>query len=103
MQKQIIDVKNFGNAVCYGCYGEKMLETIRNQMQRFRDHNMEPLFVLMNSDQYRKLVAYAESIASARHNTDENSVNGLPIVICERISEPTVTTSPGELDKHGLL
>jgi len=103
MQAQIIDVKNFGNGVCLGCGGEKMLESIRKQMERYRDHNITPQFVLMNVADYYQMVNYANAISGVRHNSDENSVNGLPVVICEHIKEPTVTTSPGELVKHGLL
>ena len=103
MQAQIIDVKNFGNGICLGCGGENMLESIRKQMERYRDHNMVPRFVLMNVAHYQQMVSYATATASARHTADENSVNGLPVGICEHITEPTVTTSPGELVKHGLL
>jgi len=103
MQAQIVDVKNFGNGVCYGCGVEFMFEAIRGQMERYREHNIEPRFVLMNVTHYRQMVEHAEQHKSARHNSDENSVNGLSVVICEHINEPTGTTSPGELMKHNLL
>jgi len=103
MQPQIREVKNFGNGVCYGCKGEDMLEAIRAQMERFREHNIEPQYVLMNVADYHRMVDYAEQFTAARHNSDRDSVNGLPVVICEGVRQPTVTASPGELIKHGLL
>ena len=103
MQSAIREVKNFGNAVCFGCHGDAMLESIRAQMARFREHDIEPQYVLMNVDSYHEMVAFAEQNAAARHNSDRDSVNGLPVIICEGVREPTVTASPGELSKHGLL
>jgi hypothetical protein len=84
-------------------YGYVMLESIRNQMERYRDHGIEPRFILMSGQHYEYLANYAESTPSARHNMDKDTVNGLPVVICENMKEPVVTTSPGELMKHGLL
>lgn len=79
-----------------------MLETIREQIDRYRSHGIEPRFVLMNGRDYRQMSRHAEAVSAARHNRDESSVNGLEIVICD-VREPTVTATPGELMKHGLL
>ena len=80
-----------------------MLESIREQMQRYKDHNMEPRFVLMNVDDYHAMVESASLMPQNRYNSDKDTVNGLPIVICERIGQPQVTTSPSQLLERGLL
>lgn len=104
MQANIVDVKNFGNGVCYGCNGGNMMDSILSQMKRYQEHNIAPKFILMTPVQYLEVVAYSKKgVVARRHDSDENTINGLPVVICENISEPTVTTSPSELVKHGLL
>ena len=103
-EHRITKVFNFGNALCFDCdKGETMLESIREQMARYEEHDIKPEYVLMNLAEYKVLRVQALINGQVRHNSDENSVNGLPIIICENVVHATVTTSPGELMSHGLL
>lgn len=103
MHAQVRKVMNFGNAVCYECEGETMLETIRAQLARYREAKIIPAFILMNSTSYHQMVAYAQKVAGSCHNSDQDTVNGIPVVICESTLSPVVTAQPSELAKHGLL
>jgi hypothetical protein len=103
-QQEFSKVLNFGNAVCFKCnHGETMLESIREQMARYEEHGMTPMYVLMNLSAYKKLRVHTAQINKVCHNSDESTVNGLPIIICDKVSTPTVTTSPSELMAHGLV
>ena len=79
-----------------------MLLTVRVQMARFNDHGIEPGFVLMTANDY-DVLKNAIGDAEVCHNSDTDSINGLPIVICEKSTIPTVTATPSALLKAGLL
>lgn len=79
-----------------------ILFAVRVQMERFNDHGIEPGFVLMTADHY-EVLKNAVGDTEVCHNTDTNSINGLPIVICEKTEKPTVTATPSSLLKAGLL
>jgi len=81
---------------------DSIVITIRNQMERFAAVNVEPFAVLMTAEQYAQLkdeAAYSTMIS----NQDEDTVNGLPIVICQGMRAPTVAASPASLRASGLL
>lgn len=78
-----------------------ILVSVRNQMERFKEHNIEPGYVLMTVDDY--LVLRNAIGTHDCHNSDTDSINGLPIVICEKSTKPTVTALPSSLLKAGLL
>jgi hypothetical protein len=79
-----------------------ILLSVRTQMARFKDHNIEPGYVLMKAEDYDTL---KEAVGDdyVCHNSDTDSINGLPIVICEKSATPTVTATPSTLLKAGLL
>ncbi|MCK4816820.1 hypothetical protein KA005_13705 [bacterium] len=79
-----------------------ILLTAREQMARFKDHGIEPGFVLMTANHYDAL-KNAVGDDEVCHNSDTDSINGLPIVICEKTVNPTVTATPSSLLKAGLL
>jgi len=79
-----------------------MLLAVRVQMTRFKDHDIEPGFVLMNTVDY-DILKLAVGDDEVCHNSDTDSINGLPIVICEKTQKPTVTATPSSLLKAGLL
>ena len=59
-----------------------VLFSVRTQMKRFKDHGIEPGFVLMTADSY-DVLKNAIGDEEVCHNSDTDSINGLPIVICE--------------------
>ena len=79
-----------------------ILFSVRDQMALFKDHYIEPGFVLMKSRDYDVLKG-ANGDDYVCHNSDTDSINGLPIVICEKTGKPTVTAIPSSLLKAGLL
>ena len=79
-----------------------ILFAVRAQMARFTEHKIEPGFVLMTANHY-EILKKAVGDDEVCHNTDTNSINGLPIVICEKSEKPTVTATPSSLLKAGLL
>jgi len=86
----------------YSVEARAILFSVREQMARFQDHGIEPGFVLMTADSYLVL-KNALGDADVCHNSDTDSINGLPIVICEKTGAPTVTATPSSLLKAGLL
>ena len=81
----------------------QMLDSIRSQMLVYKEHGLQPKFVVMNVSDYEKLVEGAEQMHDTLLNSDSDTVNGLDIVICEHQRNPRVTTTPAELAKQGLL
>jgi len=79
-----------------------ILFAVRAQMTRFQDHDIEPGFVLMTASHY-DVLKNAIGDEEVCHNSDTDSINGLPIVICEKTANPTVTATPSSLLKAGLL
>lgn len=79
-----------------------ILFSARVQMTRFKDHGIEPGFVLMTTKDY-DVLKNAVGDSEVCHNSDTDSINGLPIVICEKSTMPTVTARPSSLLKAGLL
>ena len=79
-----------------------ILLSVRMQMTRFKDHGIEPGFVLMTAQSY-DVLKNTLGDEEVCHNSDTDSINGLPIVICEKTSAPTVTATPSSLLKAGLL
>lgn len=79
-----------------------ILFSVRTQMARFTEHGIEPGFVLMAATDY-DVLKRAIGDDEVCHNSDTNSINGLPIVICEKTNKPTVSATPSSLLKAGLL
>jgi len=77
---------------------KRIILSLRNQMEVFTKNNLTPKYVTMNVADYGYL-QYACDV----QNSDRDTVNGLPIVICEHSKIPSVTTSPTDLIKQGLL
>lgn len=79
-----------------------ILFSVREQMCRFKDHGIEAGYVLMTAAHYTLLQnALGDDVVC--HNTDTDTINGLPIVICDKKTVPTVTATPSSLVKAGLL
>ena len=80
---------------------ESIIINVRNQMERFASVNVTPAAVLMNSAHYNSLLAEV-ACSLIKGNSDEDSVNGLPIVISQ-VRDVMVCASPSQLDNAGLL
>lgn len=91
-------------AVAYNFSDEarSILLSVRNQVAVFVDHGIEPGFILMGAGHYEalKLAIGDECLC---HNNETDSINGLPIVICQKTKNPEVTATPSSLVKAGLL
>ncbi len=86
----------------YSAEARSILLSVRNQVERFVNHGIEPGFILMGAGHYEalKLAIGDECLC---HNNKTDSINGLPIVICEKAKKPEVTATPSSLVKAGLL
>ena len=89
-------------AESYQIMAKRIIVSLREQMALYAKHNLDPKFVLMNTGDYN-ILQYLEGDCDIYVNTDRDTVNGLPIVICDGVKSASITTSPTNLLKQGLL
>ena len=80
-----------------------ILFSVREQMARFKEHNIEPGYVLMTAEAYLVLRRLLDFDPDVCLNSDVDTINELQIVVNEKFTTPIVTAKPSALLKAGLL